>query len=148
MTKKSAQDWVRLAAKLSLLFTEPKVRNAIADHFKGSVDDISDTVNRKAEDIRDRVTQKYESAVDRLDAAADALHGETHWPSRVAGFLLGVGVGAGLGILLAPASGAETRDSVRDTVVDAKNRVFDSAAYATDRIRQSVTSMPSTGTEG
>ena len=122
----TAKDWIRLAAKLSLLFTEPKVRAAIGDRIKGNVDDISDTV-----------TDKYKDAVDRLEAAADAFQGKGYWPSRMAGFLLGVGVGAGLGILLAPASGSEIRESVRDTAVDVKNK-----------IRRSVMSVQSTGTEG
>jgi gas vesicle protein len=67
----------------------------------------------------------------------------------VGGFLLGVGVGAGLGILLAPAAGSETREAIRDKAVDMKNRVVDSAATATGKVRSSsVRNMPSTGTEG
>jgi YtxH-like protein len=136
-TMKTAKDWLRLAAKLGVLLTEPKVRSAIADRLKDRVDDITDTV-----------TSKYEDAVDRLESAAAALHGRSYWPSRVAGFLLGVGVGAGLGILLAPAPGSETRQAVRDKAVDVKNKVVDSAAAATGKIRRSVANMPSTGTEG
>ncbi len=134
---KSAKDWVRLAAKLGVLFTEPKVRNAIADRLKDRMDDVADTV-----------TSKYEDAVDRLESAAAALHGRSYWPSRAAGFLLGIGVGAGLGILLAPAPGSETRQAVRDKAVDVKNKVVESAATATGKMRQSVTKMPSTGTQG
>jgi gas vesicle protein len=133
----TAKDWVRLAAKLGVLFTEPKVRSAIADRLKDRVDDVTDTV-----------TSKYEDAVDRLESAAAALHGRSRWPSRVGGFLLGVGVGAGLGILLAPAPGSETRQAVRDKATDVKNKVVESAASATGKIRRSVTNMPSTGTEG
>jgi len=133
----TAKDWVRLAAKLGVLFTEPKVRSAIADRLRDRVDDVTDTV-----------TSKYEDAVDRLESAADALHGGSHWPSRVGGFLLGVGVGAGLGILLAPAPGSETRQAVRDKATDVKNKVVESAASATGKIRRSVTNMPSTGTQG
>ncbi len=136
-TKNTAKDWVRLAAKLSLLFTEPKVRAAIGDRIKDSVDDVTDTVNSKYADMSDSVASKYEDAVDRLTAAADAFQGKGHWPSRLTSFLIGVGVGAGLGILLAPASGSEIRGSVRDTAVG-----------VTNKIRRSVTSMPSTGTEG
>ena len=101
-------------------------RAAISDRIKDSVDDVTDTV-----------TRKYADAVDRLEAAADAFQGKGHWPTRLTGFLLGVGIGAGLGILLAPASGSEIRESVRDTAVGVKNK-----------IRRSVTSMRSTGTEG
>ena len=133
----TAKDWVRLAAKLGVLFTEPKVRSAIADRLKDRVDDVTDTV-----------TSKYEDAVDRLESAAAALHGRSHWPSRVTGFLVGVGVGAGLGILLAPAPGSETRQAVRDKATDVKNKVVESAASATGKIRRSVTNMSSTGTQG
>ena len=136
-TKNTAKDWVRLAAKLSLLFTEPKVRAAIGDRIKDGMDDVTDTVTNKYADMTDTVASKYEDAVDRLKAAADAFQGKGHWPSRLTGFLIGVGVGAGLGILLAPASGSEIRGSVRDTAVG-----------VTNKIRRSVTSMPSTGTEG
>jgi YtxH-like protein len=132
-----AKDWVRLAAKLGVLLTEPKVRAAIADRLKDRVDDVTD-----------QVTSKYEDAVDRLESAADALRGRRYWPSRVGGFLLGIGVGAGLGILLAPAPGSETRQAVRDKATDVKNKVVESAASATGKIRRSVTNMPSTGTQG
>jgi YtxH-like protein len=136
-TKYTSKDWVRLAARLSLLFTEPKVRAAIGNRVKDSVNDLSDTVAGKYDDVTDTVTSKYEDVIDRLGAATDAFQGKGYWPSRVTGFLLGVGVGAAVGILLAPASGSETRESVRHAAVDVKNR-----------IRQSVTSMPSTGTQG
>ena len=136
-TKNTAKDWVRLAAKLSLLFTEPKVRAAVGERMKDGMDDVTDTVTDKYADMTDTVSSRYEDAVDRLKAAADAFQGKGRWPSRLTGFLLGVGVGAGLGILLAPASGSEIRESVRDTAVG-----------VTNKIRRSVTSMPSTGTEG
>jgi gas vesicle protein len=133
---KNIKDWVRLAAKLSLLFTEPKVRAAVGDKIKDSVSDVTDSVSSKYDDVTDNVSSRYADAVDRLDAAADALRGKNYWPSRVTGFLVGVGVGAALGILLAPASGSETREAVRDKAAD-----------VTNKIRRSVLSMPSTGTE-
>jgi gas vesicle protein len=143
LKENSTKDWVRLAAKLSLLLTEPKVRKAIGDQFKSGMDDLTDAVTDKYGDVKDTVSSKYDDAVDRLDAASDALQGKSNWPSHLAGFLLGIGVGAGLGVLLAPASGSETRESVREKVEDIKNRVFESASG----IRQTVTTMPSTGTE-
>jgi gas vesicle protein len=133
---KIIKDWVRLAAKLSLLFTEPKVRAAVGDRVKDSVSDLTDSVSSKYDDLSESVSSRYADAVDRLDAAADALRGKNYWPSRVTGFVLGVGVGAALGILLAPASGSETREAVRGKAAD-----------MTDKIRRSVLSMPSTGTE-
>ena len=137
-TRNKAKDWIRLAAKMSLLFTEPRVREAIGDRLKDTVGDLTDTISGKYEDVADRVSNKYADAADRVEAAADALQGRGYWASRMTGFLLGVGVGAGLGILLAPASGSEIRESVRGKAVD-----------ITNKIRQSVrSSMPSTGTEG
>jgi gas vesicle protein len=135
--KYTTKDWVRMAAKLSLLFTEPKVRAAINNQIKDRVENLTDRVSEKFDDVSDTVAGKYEEAADRLEAAADALQGKTSWVSPVTGFLLGVGIGAGLGILLAPASGSEIRESVRDKAAD-----------VTNRFRRSVMNMPSTGTEG
>jgi gas vesicle protein len=136
-TKNTAKDWVRIAAKLGLLFTEPKARAAVGDRIKDGVEDLTDAVSSKYDDLSDTVGSKYENAVERLEAATDALQGKGYWPSRITGFLLGVGVGAGLGILLAPTSGSEIRESVRDKATEVKNR-----------IRDSVARMPPTGTEG
>ena len=132
----SLKNWARLAAKFGLLLTEPKVRAAIGDQLKDRADQVTDAI-----------ASKYEDAVDRLEAAGAALQGRSYWPSRAVGFLLGVGVGAGLGILLAPAAGSETREVIRGKAVDMKNKVVESASTATGKIRRSVTSMPSTGTE-
>jgi len=136
-SRSKVKDWARLAAKLGILLTEPKARAVISDRVKDRVEDMTDTV-----------VDKYEDALDRLEAVGVALQGRSYWPSRITGFLLGVGVGAGLGLLLAPAAGTETREAIRDKAVDVKNKVVGSASMASDRIRQSVTSMPSTGTEG
>jgi hypothetical protein len=127
--------WVRLAAKLGLLLTEPGIRSVFAGQVKDRVDDLSDNISRR-----------YDDAVDRLEAAGAALQGRNNWPSRATGFLFGVGLGAGLGILLAPRAGSETRDAIRGKAVDVKDKVVESASRATSKLRQSVTSMPSTGT--
>jgi hypothetical protein len=132
----SAKDWARLAAKLGLLFTDPKIRAAVADNLKEGVDHVSDTVS-----------STYEDTIDRFSAAGEAFRGRSHWP-EFTGFLIGVGVGAGLGLLLAPAAGSETREAIRDKAVDMKNRVVDTASRESGRMRNSVRNMQSTGTEG
>jgi gas vesicle protein len=131
-SRHNARDWARLALKMGLLLTEPKVRAAVGEQLKNRVDQVTETI-----------ASKYEDAVDRLEAAGAAFQGRSYWPSRVVGFLLGVGVGAGLGILLAPASGSETREAIRGRAVDMKKKVVESA-----KISPSVTSMPPTGSEG
>jgi hypothetical protein len=135
-SRKTMKDWARLAARLGLLLTDPGVRATVTDHLKD-----------RAEDVTDTVTSKYEDLVDRLDAVGAAIQRRTYRPSRTIGFLLGIGVGAGLGILLAPGSGTETREAIRSKAADVRDRVFESASTATDRIRE-VASMPPTGTEG
>jgi gas vesicle protein len=130
-------DISRLAVKLGLILTDPKVRA-----------EIQDEVKTRANRASDAVTRNYEEVSDRLEAAGSALQGRTYWPSRVGGFLLGVGVGAGIGLLLAPASGAETRDAIRDRAAEMKDRVTQSAANVSGQVRRSVSSMPATGTEG
>ncbi len=136
-SRNNMKDWARLAVKLALVLTEPKVRSAIGDQVKNRVDRLTETV-----------ASKYEDAMERLEAAGAALEGRSYWPSRVTGFLLGVGVGAGLGILLAPASGPETREAIRGKAADMKNKVVESTSAVAGNIRHSVASMPSTGTEG
>jgi hypothetical protein len=107
----AATDWARMALKLGLMFTEPKFRSEIGDQVKDRVDSVSDVL-----------AEKYEDAVERLEAAGAAFRGKTTWSPGV--FLLGLGLGAGLGILLAPA-----------------------ASNAAGRIREVVTTMPLTGTD-
>jgi hypothetical protein len=131
------RDWVRLGAKVSLLCTDAKVRSRIGDELKDRMDDLGDNLS-----------SKYEDAVDRVEAAAAALQGKSFWPSRAGSFVLGIGLGAGLGILLAPAAGAETREAVRDKAVDVKNRVIKSAASVKEKMRKSPGGITYTGTEG
>lgn len=74
----------------------------------------------------------YSEASDRLSNAAAALRGESRWPGRVMSFVAGIGVGSGLALLFAPASGRETREAILDT--------------ASSKMRRPATSY--TGTEG
>jgi hypothetical protein len=130
-------DISRLAVKLGLILTDPKIRA-----------EIQDGVKTRANRAGDMFTSNYEEVSDRLEAAGSALQGRTSWPSRVGGFLLGVGVGAGLGLLLAPATGMETREAIRDKAVEIKDKVTQSASTVSGQVRRSVSSMPATGAEG
>jgi gas vesicle protein len=149
MSRKSkVQNWARTAVKLGLLLTDPKVRNTIGETFKEHASDVSDTLSDTYSDVSGRVSSKYEDVMDRLDSLTDGFQNRNPWPSRVGGFLLGVGVGVGVGMLFAPAAGSETREATREAVSGMKDRVVESANNMTGKIRNTVTSMPSTGTEG
>ena len=55
------------------------------------------------------------------------------WQNATSVFLIGMGVGAGLGVLLAPKSGKETRDGI---VGGVKNTVDGVVAQGTDAVRR------------
>lgn len=86
-----------------------------------------DQTDRMTNDLRDRVSDTVDNAKERLsdvrDQAQDYYQGEDHTFSKVLAFAAGVGVGAGVAILLAPASGEETRNSIGEKVQNIGDRV-------------------------
>jgi gas vesicle protein len=146
--RNKVQNWARGAVKLGLLLTDPKVRSTISDTFRDSFSEVSEDLSDKYNDVSKRVSNKYEDVMDRLESVTDRFQPRNPWPSRIGGFLMGAGVGVAVGILFAPAPGSETRDTVSNKVNDMKEKVVQSATNATSKIRSTVTSMPSTGTEG
>jgi gas vesicle protein len=122
----AARKWARAALKCGLLLTDTNLWTSIGEQLRDRVSDV-----------RDEMQRRYEDTADRLHEAHDALHGrKNHWLTHTASFVGGVGIGVGLGVLLAPVSGEEARAAVRDRVVDFKNKVTNAAA-ATTGIRRS-----------
>ena len=146
---RDAKDWAKLALKFGLVLTAPKVWKAISDQLSDQlndrVEDLSERLSRGLEEVSETATRKFGDAGDRLSGASDALRGRRPWAGPLTGLLVGIGIGAGLGMLLAPASGGETREALRDKAAQTKKQVIQSASNAKERIRQSV---PFTGTEG
>ena len=85
------------------------------------------------EDLRSRAQETYETAADRVSRATDVIRGEdsNHVLGTAAAALLGLGVGIGVGLLLAPASGEETRSTIASKARDIRDRVSSRAAAAT-----------------
>jgi len=77
------------------------------------------------DDVRDRVRDTYGTASERVGRATDALRGkeDSHIFGKVGVLLLGVGVGVGIGLLIAPASGEETRADITAKVSDLGDKV-------------------------
>ena len=69
-------------------------------------------------DIKVRARDTYDTASDRVSRASDVLRGEedSHILGHVGALLIGVGVGVGIGLLIAPASGDDTRAKLTEKV--------------------------------
>ena len=78
----------------------------------------------KIGDLRDAVQQRYEDAADRVAKASRAIRGHDNQSLGNALCLAaGVGVGLAVGLLLAPASGQETRSAIAGSVQQLGNKV-------------------------
>ena len=88
------------------------------------LESLRERVSDNVEDFRDRARETYGVAASRTSRAAAALRGEDSniWGSAAA-LLVGLGVGVGIGVLIAPASGEETRRNIADKVTDFGEKV-------------------------
>jgi ElaB/YqjD/DUF883 family membrane-anchored ribosome-binding protein len=83
------------------------------------LDELRDRVTESASTAGERAQDMYETASGRARRAAAAIRGEDHQGMNPAlAVLLGVGIGLGVGLLLAPASGEETRGTIARKVRD------------------------------
>jgi YtxH-like protein len=89
------------------------------------LDNLRERLPDNMDDIKDRARETYETASDRLGRATNALRGkeDSQILGRVGALLLGVGIGVGIGLLIAPASGEETRADITDKVSDFGDKV-------------------------
>ena len=95
------------------LYALDSLRKRLADN----VVDINERARDRYGDMRDKMQDAYETASDRVGRASDVLRGEDHSVLGTTGaLLLGAGIGFGLGMLFAPASGEETRSNIADKV--------------------------------
>jgi YtxH-like protein len=88
------------------------------------LDTVRDRLTDNLQNVRERARDTYDTAADRVSRASDVIRGEDHpGLSTAAAILIGVGIGVGVGILLAPASGEETRGNLADKVHQFSGRV-------------------------
>jgi hypothetical protein len=102
LSNKRTKDWARLAMRAGLLLTDAKLWSAVQNQMRDRADEMGDAIN-----------EKYEDASSRLANASDALRGRSQWPSW-GSFLLGVGIGTGIGILVAPGAVDKVRDAFNE----------------------------------
>ena len=117
---------------------EPLYR-VLVDTGLNLLDSLRDRLPDDVDDIKDRVRDTYSTASDRVSRATDALRGEedSQLLARAIAFAIGVGIGVGIGLLIAPASGEETRADIADRVSDFG-----------DKVRERSGSRNATGTDG
>lgn len=90
------------------------------------LDSLRERVSESTDEITDRLRDSYGEASRRVSRASDAIRGEDHHGfGTAAALLIGVGVGVGVGMLLAPASGEETRNTISNRVHEFSGRVKD-----------------------
>ena len=105
------------------------------------LDSLRNRLSERADEITDRARDVYEEGSRRASRAVDVVRGNDHTGLKTATALLaGVGVGFGVAMLVAPASGRETRDAISGKVQEFGDRVRDKFT--------SETRDPGTGTYG
>jgi hypothetical protein len=90
------------------------------------LDSMRDRLSDVTDDFRGAARDTYGEASRRVSRATDAIRGEDHHGmSTAAALLIGIGVGVGVGMLLAPASGEETRSNLSNRVHEFSDRMRD-----------------------
>jgi hypothetical protein len=103
------------------------------------LESLRDRLPDNVDDIKDTARDTYSVASGRVSRATDALRGEedSQILGKAVALAIGVGIGVGIGLLIAPASGEETRSDIADKVSDIG-----------DKVRERVNPPSTTGTDG
>jgi hypothetical protein len=117
----SKKNWIRFAMKLGLLATDAAVWSSVA-RMLSDRDDATDI---------------------RRESLASNLSPNRGW-SHASTLFIGVAIGVGVGILFAPVSGQEARNTLRETAADVKDKVSNASGWGTRG--PSTASRRSTGT--
>jgi len=115
------KNWVRFAMKLGLLATDAAVWSSIAR----------------------MITDRDEATDIRRERIASNLSPNRGW-SHPSTLFIGVAIGVGVGMLFAPVSGEQARNTIRDTAQDMKEKVGNMSGWGTGG--PSTASRRSTGT--
>ena len=93
-------------------------------------DNLRERLPDNMDSVKSRVRDTYDTASERVSRATNALRGEedSHLLGKVGALLIGVGIGVGVGLLIAPASGEETRADISDKVSDFGDKVRERTA--------------------
>jgi gas vesicle protein len=101
----------------------------------------ADNLKDRVADWRDTAKNQYENAMNRLERIAYAARGKEPWTSKAAPFLVGLGVGVGVAMLFAPASGEETRHTIVAQAGNVRDRVSAQASNIRSRVSEQVSDL-------
>ena len=88
---------------------------------------------------------KTDSAIERIKKMSN--NEQNNGLTMVFAFFTGFMAGAVISLLYAPSSGRETRQKIRDTSIDAKNRTVEFAQHASSSAREGVQTLVEQGRE-
>ncbi len=91
------------------------------------LESLRERTSSAVDDLSSAAQDTYSEASRRVSRASDAIRGQDDHSGlqSAAALLLGIGVGVGVGMLLAPASGEETRGNISNQVHRFSGRVRD-----------------------
>lgn len=104
----SKKNWIRFALKLGLLATDAAVWTSIG-RMLSDRDDATDI---------------------RRERLASNLSPNRGW-SHTSTLFVGVAIGVGVGMLFAPVSGEQARNTIRDTAMDMRDKVSSVSGWGT-----------------
>jgi hypothetical protein len=89
------------------------------------LDSLRDRLPDNMEDIKGSVRDTYDTTSQRVRRASGLLLGEEDSQifGKAVALTIGVAIGVGIGLLIAPASGEETRADIADKVADFGDKV-------------------------
>jgi len=114
------------------------------------LDPVRNVLADRVEDFTGRLQDRYEDVIDRANRVSRNIRGRNSRPTYPAldngiALIVGVGVGLGIGMLLAPASGKETRTHLSERARNISDKVQDFGDRVKDRFSERTTT---TGTYG
>ena len=115
----SAKEWARLGMTFGLFVTDAKIWSAINDQFRQRADHLGYLIRHESDRTIPVRNQQLRFRQNR------------DWMAHLTSLLAGLGVGIGVGMLLAPGSGNEMRSALRNGATAVKNNVGDAVASAT-----------------
>jgi gas vesicle protein len=96
----------------------------LLEQSESATKNARDRAAEQIDDLRDAAQRKYETAANRVVRASRAIRGDDNDLLRSALFFAaGTGVGIGIGLILAPASGEETRGEIAGRVREIGDKV-------------------------